>query len=111
MTVMKYAGALSSDLPSLKLPNVEAWMKDFATSSNGAGLITFGLFRISKGQSLPYLYEFDEFKLVVEGEVTVTDTHGSDIEFKAGDVIQFSKGDNVSFSSKSTGLAFYVAQR
>jgi uncharacterized cupin superfamily protein len=61
---------------------------------------------------LPYSYGFDEFKLVLEGEMTVEDEGSGQVyELKAGDLIQFSAGTKVSFSSQSSGLALYVAQR
>lgn len=111
MKVEKFSSVTASELPSYGVPDVSALGKDFSTSHTGEAPITFGVFRMNSGESLVYSYEFDEFKLVLEGEITVTDDQGVSEEFRAGDVMQFRKGTTVSFSSASTGLAFYVAQR
>jgi ethanolamine utilization protein EutQ (cupin superfamily) len=111
MLIQKFAGVTTADLPSVDIPNVDALLKDFATLNSSGSPITFGVFRMGQGEVLPYTYEFDEFKLVLEGEIAVTDDAGAEMLFKAGDVIQFTKGAKVAFSSPSTGLTFYVAQR
>jgi ethanolamine utilization protein EutQ (cupin superfamily) len=111
MAVTKYPAATGTELPDLNIPEIAAFMKDVATASSGGAPITFGLFRMSAGKPLAYTYEFDEFKLLLEGEMTIVDAAGKATHLQAGDVIQFSKGDAVEFSSASTGLAFYVAQR
>lgn len=111
MFVQKIEAATSAPLPALDIPGVDALMKDFATLSSGAAPITFGLFRMSKGEALPYEYAFDEFKIVLDGEVDVTDQSGTVTSFKAGDVIQFTKGAKVVFTTETTALTAYVAQR
>ena len=111
MTLHKFASVTTADLPSLDLPGIDALMKDFATQGTNGAPITFGMFRMSSGEPLAYDYEFDEYKLVLEGEIDVKDESGTTTTFTTGDVIQFAKGDKVVFSSASTGLAFYVAQR
>lgn len=111
MGIEKFQSVTTSFLPGFDIPNVDALGKDFATASSGSAPLTFGMFRMNKGEALPYTYEFDEFKLVLEGEITVTDDTGAVHKFKAGDVMQFGKDMKVTFSSPSTGLAFFVAQR
>jgi uncharacterized cupin superfamily protein len=111
MMIEKIQGVTTAPLPDLGVPNVEAWGKDFVTGNSGYAPITCGMFRLNKGEALPYDYEFDEFKLVLEGEFTVKDQTGACTTFKAGDVMQFKKGTRALFSTDSSGLAFYVAQR
>lgn len=111
MPIQKFAAVTSADLPSLDMPGIDALMKDFATKSSGGAPITFGMFRMSSGEPLAYDYEFDEYKLVLEGELAVKDESGTTTTFAAGDVIEFPKGSKVVFSSPSTALTFYVAQR
>lgn len=111
MTIQKFANVIPADLPALEVPGVDALMKDFATKASNGAPITFGMFRMSKGEPLPYEYEFDEYKLVLEGELSVKDESGTTTSFTAGDVIEFAKGTKAVFSSPSTALTFYVAQR
>lgn len=49
--------------------------------------------------------------LKIPETVAFLDETGKVFELKAGDLIQFSAGAKVNFSSESSGLAFYVAQR
>ena len=111
MTIQKFADMVPAELPALNVPGVDALMKDFATKSSDGAPVTCGMFRMSKGEPLPYEYEFDEYKLVLEGELSVADESGVTTTFTKGDVIEFAKGTKAVFSSPSTALTFYVAQR
>jgi uncharacterized cupin superfamily protein len=111
MKIEKFEAVTTAELPKLDIPKVNALQKDFASVNSAGSPLTFGVFRLNEGEALPYTYEFDEFKLVLEGEFTVTDDSGTATKFKAGDVMQFKKGTTATFSTSSTGLAYYVAQR
>ncbi|SCY84529.1 cupin domain-containing protein [Rhizobium sp. NFACC06-2] len=111
MGIQKFESVTAADLPRVDMPGVDALLKDFATVNSSGSPITFGVFRLNRGEALPYTYEFDEFKLVVEGEFTVSDGNGDIKTFKAGDVMQFTKGTETTFTTSSTGLAYFVAQR
>jgi uncharacterized cupin superfamily protein len=111
MTIRVFQSATSQQLTDLKIPDTIAFLDDVGSSGHSRSPITAGLFRMGAGEAMPYICEFDEFKLVLEGEMTVTEKSGTVHELVAGDLIQFTAGDNVTFSSRSTGLAFYVAQR
>ncbi|MEO9845157.1 MAG: cupin domain-containing protein [Roseobacter sp.] len=86
-------------------------MKDFTTKSSSGAPVTFGMFRMSKGEPLAHEYEFDEYKLVLAREIAVKDESGDTTTFTAGDVIEFAEGTRAVFSSPSTALTFCVAQR
>lgn len=111
MSIRVFQAVTRQQLTDLKIPDTVALLDDLGSSGNKSAPITAGLFRMGQGQAMPYTYEFDEFKLVLEGEMTVTEESGNVYELKAGDLIQFSAGAKVNFSSHSSGLAFYVAQR
>lgn len=111
MKVEKIEGVTTAEIPALAAPNENAQGVDVATANSGGNPLTLGMFRMSKGEALPYRYEFDEFKVVLEGEITVADDQGNSTDFRAGDVMQFGKDTNVTFSTKSTALMVYVAQR
>lgn len=104
-------GVDQKQLTDLKIANTVAFLDDIDKSEDKAAPITAGLFRMGAGESLPYSYDFSEFKVLLEGEITVTDDSGEVYELKAGDMIYFPTGTKVKFSSRSSGLAFYVAQR
>lgn len=111
MNVRVFPAATRQQLTDLNIPGTVAFLDDLGSSAKEGAPITAGLFRMGQGQAMPYTYEFDEFKLILEGEMVVTEDTGKVHELKAGDLIQFSAGTKVSFSSNSSGLAFYVAQR
>ncbi|UWQ19886.1 cupin domain-containing protein [Jannaschia sp. M317] len=111
MSVQKLEAVLTEALPVAAEDFPHVYGKDFATGTSGGTPLTMGMFRMNKGEAFPYSYEFDEFKLVVEGTVTVTEEDGTATDFKAGDVIQFGSGSNVKFSSDDSSLMLYVASR
>lgn len=111
MSVKVFASAAQLNLTDMKIPETVAFADDLHSSGNLKAPITAGLFRMGRGKALPYTYEFDEYKMVLEGEMTVTDADGTIYELRAGDLIFFSKGSVVKFSSNSSGLVFYCAQR
>lgn len=111
MSLRVISAASRRDLTDLKIPETVAFLEDLASSGHKTAPITAGLFRMGRGQPLSYTYEFDEYKILLEGEMAVTEEDGTVHELKAGDLIRFSSGDKVQFSSRSSGLAFYCAQR
>lgn len=111
MTITVFPKTLEAELPALASPNANARLKDFATSKNPQAPLTFGLYKQEKGTPLEYTYEFEEYKMLISGDLQVKDNAGKVYSLKPGDVIGFGKGDKVVFSSESSGLAFYVAQR
>ena len=77
----------------------------------GEGPITCGFFRLDSPGGFDYGYTFEEFKFVLEGEFTVTDSKGNKVIAKKGDILYFQNGDKVTFDTNSSGSAFYVSQR
>ncbi|KAK9894468.1 hypothetical protein P389DRAFT_173435 [Cystobasidium minutum MCA 4210] len=59
-----------------------------------------------------YTYGYHEVKIILEGTITLEDrSQGIKIVAKAGDVLKIAKGTTVTFSSESSGRAFYTGQR
>ena len=75
------------------------------------GPMTCGFFRLDNPGSVPYNYSFEEYKIVMEGEMTVKDDKGNEFTAKKGDMFYFENGDNVTFETNISGATFYVAQR
>ncbi len=111
MTIRKLDSSFTYDITDLKLPNIRAFMSDIMTSEDKNAPLTCGLFKQEAGEPCPYTYEAEEFKILLEGEMSVTNDRGETYDLKPGEVLFFGKGEKVKFSSKSHGLAFYVAQR
>ncbi len=111
MNIRVFPAVTSQQLTDLKIPSTVALLDDLGSTGSKNSPMTAGLFRMGRGEALSYSYEFEEFKLVLEGEMTVTDDSGKVFDLKAGDLVHFSSGAKVKFSSRSSGLAFYCAQR
>jgi uncharacterized cupin superfamily protein len=111
MTIRKLDNLFSAKIDDLKLPNIVAFMTDIMTSEDEARPITCGLFKQGAGEPCPYIYEAEEYKILLEGELSVTNESGEVYDLKPGDGLFFGKGEKVKFSSRSFGLAFYGAQR
>ena len=111
MPMKHFKNAQRMKIPSLSIPEINAYLKDIVSSGDKNKLITCGLFRMDKGKSLDYTYSYDEVKIILEGEMTLKDETGKQATVKPGDVLFFSKGTKINFSSRSSGLAFYCGQR
>jgi ethanolamine utilization protein EutQ (cupin superfamily) len=83
----------------------------FSSDKTSDNPISAGLFRLKPGEPLVYTYKYDEMKIFLEGDYTITDATGQTAEAKAGDVVFFPKGSTITFATKAGGMAFYVGQR
>ena len=106
-----HASAQSKDIASLNIEGVNAFLQDVVASNDPNAPITCGFFRMEKGEPLKYTYSYDEAKIILDGEMTISEVGGETIEVKAGDVLYFEEGAKITFSSKSSGLGFYCGQR
>lgn len=89
---------------------VNAYFDDVVGSKDPQAPLSCGLFRIEKGNPLVYTYDYDDIKLVVSGSITFSDGKQT-VEGKKGDVLFFPKGATITFSTKSSGLAWACGQR
>ena len=103
--------AKSMDLPSMKVPDTAAFLADIHTSNDPEKTIVCGFFRMEAGKSLSYHYDYDEMKLIVEGEMIISDEAGQTHHARAGDVFYFPKGSDITFSSPTYGIGFFCGQR
>lgn len=90
-----------------------AYLADVFSSdkTNPEKPISAGLFRLTKGEPLVYKYEYDEMKIILEGDYTISDETGQSVVAKPGDVFHFPKGVTITFTTSDYGLAFYTGQR
>jgi ethanolamine utilization protein EutQ (cupin superfamily) len=111
MTVKVIKNAIGTDLPLLDIPGIKAYLTDVAASDDTTSPITAGMFRLEKSNPLDFTYKYDEMKVVIEGQVTIEDSQGIFHDLVAGDLIHFAKDAKVVFSTPSSALMFYVAQK
>ncbi|GJN71101.1 hypothetical protein PLIIFM63780_002309 [Purpureocillium lilacinum] len=99
------------DIPLLAGDN--AYLGDLFSSEQTSAdkPISSGLFRLKAGEPLTYTYKYDEMKIFLEGDFTITDETGQTTKATQGDVVFFPKGATITFETSEYGLAFYVGQR
>lgn len=73
--------------------------------------ISAGFYRLEKGEPLVYTYKYDEMKIILQGDYTISDETGQKVTATPGDVFFFPKGSTITFTTTDYGLAFYVGQR
>lgn len=111
MPLTLIANAQRMELPSMNVPATQAFLADVHTSKDEAKPITCGFFRMEKGPALVYDYNYEEMKVIVEGEMTISDETGQSVHAKPGDVFYFAKGSRITFSSPTYGIGFFCGQR
>ncbi len=108
---MKYfKNAQRMQLESMNVEGTNAFLTDVVSSNDPKAPITCGLFRMEKGKPLTYTYDYDEAKIILEGDMTVSDG-GSTVKAKPGDVLLFPRGATITFTSDDYGLGFICGQR
>ena len=111
MAMKHFADAQNKAIGSLGIEGIKASLEDTISSNNASSPITGGFFKMEAGNPLEYTYSYDECKIMLEGEMTIVEDGGDTIEVKPGDVVYFDAGTKVTFSSKTSGKAFFVGQR
>ncbi|KKY22581.1 putative ethanolamine utilization protein [Phaeomoniella chlamydospora] len=87
------------------------FLGDLYTSTDEDKPITSGLYKFEAGKELVYEYTYHEMKIILEGEVYISDQTGQKVHAKAGDSFYFPKGSIITFDTPTKGLAFFVGQR
>ncbi|KAI4233370.1 MAG: hypothetical protein L6R40_007096 [Gallowayella cf. fulva] len=113
-----YANAQSDFKPPL-IANDNAFLGDVFSSDNPTSPITAGFYRLLPGPELIYTYTYDEMKILLEGDMQITqlkDAEGADVvkeevDAKKGDTFFFPKGAVVRFRTREGGLAWFCGQR
>lgn len=110
MTYIKQA--VKTKLPSMERPGINAFLGDVITSDDLEKTIVGGFFRMEKSdEPLVYEYTYHEMKIIVEGEMIISDQEGNTAHATVGDVFYFPKGTVVTFQSPSHGIGFFCGQR
>lgn len=107
-----YKQAIKTDLPSMGRPGINAFLGDIAVSDDPEKTIVSGFYRMEKSdEPLVYEYTYHEMKIIVEGEMIITDEAGNEAHATVGDVFYFPKGSVITFQSPSYGIGFFCGQR
>ena len=106
-----FKNAHKTELDSLNVEGVNAYLSDVIGSHDPKSPISCGLFRMEQGPPLEYTYTYDEAKIIIDGEMTISEDGGASFDAVAGDVVYFAKGAKITFTSKSSGTGFYCGQR
>lgn len=105
-----FKNASSMKIKSMNVEGTNAYLEDIVASSDPKAPIACGLFKIEKGNSLTYTYDYDEAKIIIKGEMTVNDGT-TKVKATPGDVLFFPKGSTITFSTQSSGTGFICGQR
>jgi ethanolamine utilization protein EutQ (cupin superfamily) len=106
-----FKNAKDMQISSLNIDGVNAYLSDIVSSNDPDAPISCGLFRMEKGKPLEYTYTYDEVKIIIAGEMTISEENGESVHAQAGDVVYFDQDAKITFTSESSGLAFYCGQR
>ena len=104
-------GAQARDIAPMGVPGVNAWLQDAVSAESDDKPLTCGFFRIQKSdEPLVYDYDYDETKIVLDGEITVNDGTNT-INAKKGDVLLLPNGAHITFTTASEGTAYVCGAR
>ena len=112
MPAMQHKGKiLGRGLSPMEEFEANAFLDDFAVSEDPEKPITAGLFRLEAGESMTYTYTYHEIKLILDGELHISDDTGQTVEATQGDLFYFPKGSTITFTTPKIGLGYFVGQR
>lgn len=112
MAMKYFEQATKMPLPSMGREGSNAFLDDLVASTDQDKMIVSGFFRMEKSDKpLEYYYHYHEMKIIVEGELTISDEAGNVAHAKVGDVFYFEKGSTITFQTESYGLGFFCGQR
>ena len=110
---MKYKKqAIADQQPSMNVEGVNAWLGDtFVCEGPKDKTICAGFFHLKAGNPLVYTYDYEEMKVIVDGEFFITDETGQTVHATKGDVLYFKNGDTITFDTPTFGIGFFTGQR
>ncbi|WP_334109164.1 cupin domain-containing protein [Methylobacillus sp.] len=104
--------AVKDQQPSMNVDGVAAWLGDTFVSADKDKTICAGFFHLGAGKPLDYTYDYEEMKIVVDGEFHLTEVNtGTKVVAKVGDVIYFADGDHIIFETPKGAIGFFCGQR
>ncbi|MET0820162.1 MAG: hypothetical protein ABWY58_04295 [Aeromicrobium sp.] len=100
------------NLPAMNVGSTQGFIGDTFSNPDGSEMCC-GYFELKHtDEPLLYVYEYDEMKVVLEGEFLLENREtGQSQVARAKDVIFFPKGSRIHFSTPDKALAFYTGHR
>ncbi|KAL8773533.1 MAG: hypothetical protein Q9209_001637 [Squamulea sp. 1 TL-2023] len=106
-------------MPSSVMSSPAQRSTDIFNSDRTTNPMSAGFYRLEPGPELIYTYTYDEMKILLEGDMQISqlkDANGEDVvkeevNAKKGDTFFFPKGAVVRFRTKEGGLAWFCGQR
>ena len=111
MAMTHIPSAASRPLPSMEVEGCSAFLDDLLVSDDADKRICSGFFRLEHSTPLEYEYTYHEMKIIVEGEMIISDETGASVHAKPGDIFYFRKGSKIRFDTPSYGIGFFCGQR
>lgn len=99
-------------LPAMTEYAGDGYIGDVYENPDGSAMCS-GFFELHHtDEHLVYHYEYDEMKVVLEGELVLENVDtGQRSHARAKDVVFFPRGSRIAFSTPSHALAFYTGHR
>lgn len=100
------------NLPAMTAHSGDGYIADVYENPEGSHMCS-GFFELNHtDEPLLYIYEYDEMKVVLEGEFVLENVDtGQRLVAHEKDAIFFPKGSRINFSTPGHALAFYVGDR
>lgn len=99
-------------MPAMDVPGTLGFIQDVYENPDDSVMCS-GYFELKHtDEPLEYLYEYDEMKVVLEGEFHLVNVDtGQESVARKHDAIFFPKGSRIAFSTPDRALAFYAGHR
>ncbi|WP_420752793.1 ethanolamine utilization protein [Rhodococcus sp. O3] len=113
--VFRVTSGFWKTLPQMSLdefPGTKGYIDDVYPNPDGSEMAA-GYFALEPTEApLDYTYEYDEMKVVLDGEFRLENLDTGQVEIaRARDAIFFPKGSRIRFTTPEGALAFYVGHR
>jgi ethanolamine utilization protein EutQ len=92
--------------------HLRIFVSALSSANNKDKPLCAGFFHLEAGKPLDYTYDYEEMKIVVDGEFNITEVNtGKKYNAKVGDVLYFSDGDRIIFETPHHAVGFFCGQR
>lgn len=99
-------------MPLEKYPGTKGYIDDVYANPYDVPMCSGYFELLHTDAPLDYYYDYDEMKIVLEGEFRLENVDTGQVEIaRAKDAIFFPKGSRILFSTPDRALAFYVGYR
>jgi ethanolamine utilization protein EutQ (cupin superfamily) len=106
---LKHIPAGQVDWMDFGVEGVDLHFTTFGKSASSTPM-KCGFYRFKSSNNIDFDYQYDEFKYIVKGEMSL-DVHGDRVyQVKQGDCLLIDKGTFIRYSTPSECIMYYVSQ-